>query len=72
MIVYLDPDDYKEETKKKQEKKETPPPSREPARPGTQRPGSQQRRDRKRTPKVDAMRTTGNFYPRDRGHQSSE
>jgi hypothetical protein len=56
MIVYLDPDDYKEDARKKQEiKKISPDP-----RPTTQG------RGRRQQPRVDGMRTSAGFYPRER------
>lgn len=67
MIVYLDPDDYKEETKKRQEIKQAPMPAPKPA----SRLGSQ-RKDRKRNLKVDGMKTTAGFFPRDRGNYNGE
>jgi hypothetical protein len=57
MIVYLDPDDYKEDTRKRQEIKKLPPDPR----PNTQA------RNRRRNLKVDGMRTAAGFYPKDRG-----
>jgi len=58
MIVYLDPDDYKEDTRRKQEKiKEVNMP----------RPESQQRGGpRRRNIRTEGMKTAANFYPRDR------
>lgn len=63
MIVYLDPDDYKEDTRRKQEKiKEINMP----------RPESQQRGGvRRRNIRTDGMKTAANFFPRDRSISSS-
>lgn len=57
MIVYLDPDDYKEDTRKKKEIKKLPP---EP------RPNTQDKKGRKRNLRVEGMKTAAGFYPRDR------
>ena len=63
MIVYLDPEDYKEEARKKQEKKMAVP-----ARPTT----NQNERKARRNMRTDGMRTAAGFYPVDKAPNKRE
>ena len=62
MIVYLDPDDYKEETRKKQEIRQVPMP--------VPRPGSNQQRNMRRKNRTNGMKTAVGFFPQEKSLDS--